>query len=570
MISLDYLIRKEGRLHLHGTYTDILLIKENQLYFLLRMEKKSGNIQEMPFGTPHAALMSDEQIKQSFFDMPNMRFTIHHSSFAYTSRRGGGKTHLLRKMYFQSLEEKSSPPGLMVYEKTGFATDYLLGAIRKYKDRELKKHLQNVWEMVLALRVAGLFLKALRSNCGNYEAHERKKFISDIERYLALADINADNTAAIYTELINKFARKHYGETEFFPSFNRRQLVECLSQINLTAYLFFDDMDDNYHDSPSFWNINLSSLYEAIIFMRNQLPKVHFIIAMRREIYDYIQHYNPNWTRYAGPDNVKDIVWDKSNLKMLFENKIEKLPLECLHFKSKEGSFTKDFLGLETIVNDEVGKKFENIFEYILRHTFYRARDIIYMGNEIWNQIRDVSAGTDKSELERKLRDGVALAARSIAQELITECDAVIRDLTALPLDTPSPTIYLLGLLPKNIITKQELQRGLNKVNSREYPKLKRIHPYCILAKWGLIGWASKKQSAATNFMQRFSFEAYPNERKIQKLPESDRYFIHPALYDIQELQGSLRINDKVIVGHDYDIPSEPVEEARQAAEETR
>lgn len=537
---------------------------------------KKDTIYYEPFGRPMASQMTNDEIQETFFNMPNMDFPIYSGSFVYTSRRGGGKTHLLKKKYIELKEE--IPPPLIDYEGTSISTEHFLKTAKKYEELELTAHLTSIWEMVLALRVAGLFLSAIQQGYGNLESHVARQYIEDLTDWIKKANIisieetkdktkviiaieASKNTSAIYHTLINKSSNRHYWENEFLPSFNRRELIEYLKKVNLTAYLFIDDTDDSYHESPSFWNINLWALYRATMFLKKELPSVHVITAIRREIYDHIQHNDPNWTRYAGSDNIKDIIWDGELLRLFFEKKIERFPREIRLFEKEKESLNEQFLGVKTIINKyNIYKVKEEVFQYILRHTFYRARDIIYMGNEIWRQLRDLKgikniSTEDTDDLETAISEGVVQAAKKIAQELISECNDVIKDLTVIPRNI-SPTIYLLQILQKNILTREELMKA-HKNLENDHPEIAKIHPYCILTRWGLIGWASKDLKNPPNLIQKFNYESSPNEPKIINLPQSDFYFIHPALYDLPEIHNSLKLNNKIIVGHDRNFPFE-------------
>ena len=119
-----------------------------------------------PFGKPHAAELNLNEIKEQFFHIPNMQFAFSKNqksisgSFAITSRRGGGKTHLLRKIYADYLENNPEP--LVKYEGMTLSTDFILDDVRHYHGRELNIHLYRIWRMVFGLRIVGLYYHALR------------------------------------------------------------------------------------------------------------------------------------------------------------------------------------------------------------------------------------------------------------------------------------------------------------------------------------------------------------------------------------------------------------------------
>ena len=91
-----------------------------------------------PFGRPYASQMSLEEVAEGFCDMPNMQFSIRSGSFAFTSRRGGGKTHLLRKMF---LELKNRSGDECEYEPMSLTTEDLLQDLRQYSRTDLSQHL---------------------------------------------------------------------------------------------------------------------------------------------------------------------------------------------------------------------------------------------------------------------------------------------------------------------------------------------------------------------------------------------------------------------------------------------
>ncbi|MCP3981063.1 MAG: hypothetical protein GY716_17335 [bacterium] len=502
---------------------------------------------ELPFGRPFASQMSGDEVRDGFCNMPNMQFSIQSGSLAFTSRRGGGKTHMLRKLYY---DRRSSGIKLCEYEPMCLSTEFSLPELQAIDDDRLPKHLKVVWETVLALRVARVIADGLRDS--GLDRAARKAFMDGLEERLKEAGISLDQlsrTASIFNEVLPRLSHQYRARRWLLDKFNRREFIEHLKNVDVTAYLFLDDADDEYHDSPSFWNVNLTSFYHAISFLRRELPKIHIVTAMRREIYDHMQHEDPNWTRIAGPDNVKDIVWDIHSLRSLFEWKIQALPPEMVRFGTSDDPWVTRLLGLGEVTATQSPCPPEPIFEYICRHTFYRARDLIYMGNSLWHQLRGATRNEKPESLAEKLRAGVANAAGMIAREVTSESDAVLQDLAPNnELDRLPPTTYLLTRLRRNIVTREQLGEARAEVKE-QVPALAALNPYDVLCYWGLLGWAGKDGK------QKFNFETSANAPRTMVRPKSELYFIHPAVYDLPDILGGIDIVYNHTVGHGYDVP---------------
>ncbi len=518
------------------------------------MKNTPANHFESPFGRPQASHLTEDEIRKGYFSLPNTTFDVDTGSMAFTSRRGGGKTHVIRKSY---LDLKRAMPGSIVeYESTAYSTEYALDDLKQYSGNDLQNHLRIVWEIVLALRVAGLYLDAITRGHGSMTKAERRNFRHQLNSLIQSANVQPDpnmDTAAIYSQILPKLQKKHMVQ-QYLESFNRRNLVAFLGRaVRTTIYLFLDDTDEEYHHSPSFWNSNLASLFETISYLRSALPHVHIVTAVRREVCDFLVNANPNATRIAAMDNVKDIVWTRDTLRMFFENKIRRLPPETRLFRGENTGLLKSFLGTNTMLNNTVGVE-ETTFDYLLRHTQYRARDLVNMGNDIWLEFQTWLATKQNRFSEDNIRDciraGVEVGSGQIAKEIVSDCNSAIYDLAGRNVG-PNVADRLLRALGSNVVTKEVLEDERRNLAATT-PELAKVDPYDQLAYWGLLGWI--KQLGRGRFVQKFNIESRRMEARINELPDSELYFVHPVIYDLPGFRESIHIDSRFIVGHDYPL----------------
>lgn len=248
-----------------------------------------------------------------------------------------------------------------------------------------------------------------------------------------------------------------------------------------------------------------------------------------------------------------DIVYTKNDLRNIFIKNIMLMGSEHMAFP---GYVKSDpiyaFLGMKKIINVGVGDEHEDLFNYIYRHTLKKPRDLMVMGKML-SELEILGRN------EENIRHVINTAGDLIAASYLHEIK---------PFSDIDNFGILFGLVHFNILTRDELveicmdYNHQLKCNYKDCKNCDRIHVFCDLYKFGLLGVLIKDQ-VSNIIIQRFLLLGDTSlDDKI--LPFSKYYFIHPVLnkriLEANQLQGYLySINENIIIGDDY-----PWEEDRE------
>jgi hypothetical protein len=203
------------------------------------------------------------------------------------------------------------------------------------------------------------------------------------------------------------------------------------------------------------------------------------------------------------------------------------------------------FLGTDNLTIDHAytGRQ-EPVFQFLLRHSFRRPRDLMAFG-------RAISAVPAPTRNSRKVKEAVFEEARKLTIEYLSE----IRPLTDLPDEDE-----LFKLIPRNMLTMDDLRRIATRYAAAK-GAAGDAHPFCALYRVGLLGYvrSDEKGQARQTFLSLGDMDL----NKDGILPTASTFLVHPALDDAiahvaggDYLQNYHPVN---IVGNDlawtYDVP---------------
>ena len=163
----------------------------------------------------------------------------------------------------------------------------------------------------------------------------------------------------------------------------------------------------------------------------------------------------------------------------------------------------------------------ETMFGYILRHTFYRPRDLMVMGRAIAN----VPAAL---RTHRRLKHEVDKVGTALVRQLMTE----MRPFFPLPLLNVLLTSVTTNALDTTALN-QSLQDYLAKAKQTNGLSLEGeyAHPFCVLHKIGMLGGIETVFDSGEKTIQRF---VKPDEvfvkNHVHLPPTEGFYLVHPAL----------------------------------------
>jgi hypothetical protein len=197
------------------------------------------------------------------------------------------------------------------------------------------------------------------------------------------------------------------------------------------------------------------------------------------------------------------------------------------------------FIGASNaMIVNPITKKSEVFYDFVLRHSLYRPRDLMLIGGKI----AQIPAGLRTQE---RLRAAVDQAAGEIVWHYLAE----MRGLTEVP------DRSLFGLIPSNVLDRSALKRIAETYVARLKEKgleASNAHPFCALYRLGLLGVVrrNREQKDIQMFRRPHDIE---HEGSEARLPAERHYLIHPALDDIIAQASSDYIrafHTRTVIGH--------------------
>jgi len=165
----------------------------------------------------------------------------------------------------------------------------------------------------------------------------------------------------------------------------------------------------------------------------------------------------------------------------------------------------------------------EGAFDFVLRHTFYRPRDLMMIG-------RAIELIPPQRRTPQKIQEAVDGTTDDLVKGLVAEMSAFfyLPDLRE-----------LLALVETNVMTVEQLEEVTaaykKKIKIEDPPeageRLEFRHPFCVLQKIGMIGWIQTDHGDELKTRQRFIQPREITMRNQIGLPHTEEfYLLHPAL----------------------------------------
>jgi hypothetical protein len=313
-------------------------------------------------------------------------------------------------------------------------------------------------------------------------------------------------------------------------------LLDAIALVSFSAYVFIDNMDTYYELRPNLWLASTIGLMNAVREIRLTLRHIHVYSSVRSDIFSRYRSEK----RLQFNDFICMLEYDKESLLEIFSRPIRRFPETMLARPARilNDPWEAFFGSLTFIQNHRRNGKHENIKDYILRHSLWRPRDLVAIGNHILHEKGDKPLNAES------LRRGLETAIHEIRYSYLEEIRAAL----------PSG-FDIVDFVEKNItsnIMRAERIRELceSKVDEATKPCCK-WYPFCLLYRVGVLGYL--KEDAASN--RTYFYFAQPGELLIQDetkhLPESAFYALHPIFDDLLP-KGSVDL--EVTVGHEIDV----------------
>lgn len=300
-------------------------------------------------------------------------------------------------------------------------------------------------------------------------------------------------------------------------------------------YLFVDNQDDFFHTNPGYWIQSSCGLVQATLTIRQRSGnRIQCYTTLRPEVEWALQesaHY-PRWK-----DNLFHLHWKHDELREIFIRRAAKLKPELLadpgarnrspvlaFFGARNNSAHS--AGQATVHNSNVSSSDEPIHEealdYLLRHTLGRPREAILHGNEILNA--RLAAASDVRFHHDLIRDTVNRTATAITQGYLAEVGH------RWPWNHDGRTslvTFVRKYITRNIITRADALRIQEEFAKLVGEDIEGVHPFCLLASFGLIGWPRRNVNSRWE-----QFFLVPGEETLFHVPaDAPVYLVHPILY---------------------------------------
>jgi len=264
------------------------------------------------------------------------------------------------------------------------------------------------------------------------------------------------------------------------------------------------------------WIVGQLGICRAIRELLGVNPHVKIFASIRKEAFNNLDYYDSNAVNISSL--VSQLHYTSTELSRIIDKNISFMKRDNL-VQPKEATPIARFIGASNIrIVNPITKKSEFFYDFVLRHTLYRPRDLMLIGGKI----AEIPAAERTQE---RLRAAVDQGASEIVRHYLAEMRGF----------TNVPDRLIFSLIPSNVLERSALKRIAQTYAARmksNGPDGFDPHPFCALYRLGLLGVVrrSREQSDIQIFRRPHDIE---HEETKLTLPAERLYLIHPALDDI-------------------------------------
>jgi hypothetical protein len=451
--------------------------------------------------------------------------------------KGYGKTFLLKskRILLQSGNDSLSclPENQLVDATVSDSPSLSQADIQRFVDYAFWCQ---IWSVALMISVVKSSIK--------FSPVDPDEFRSPIVRQLLLSPYSLSPFDA-FKRLIN--SNREFQQARRMHDFTT--LMSYYRQIRRPVAVFIDTIDEyfegyvdkgEYADDASYlhrnkdsriWIVGQLGICRAIRELLGVNPHIKIYTSIRKEAFNNLDHYDRNAVNINSL--VTQLHYMSDELSRIIDKNIAFMKHDNL-VQPKEAMPIARFIGASNIrIVNPITKKSEFFYDFVLRHTLYRPRDLMLIGGEI-AQI-PVAERT-----QERLRAAVDRAASEIVRHYLAEMRGFAE----------VPDRLLFSLIPTNVLDRRDLKRIADayatRMKSRQ-PEGFDEHPFCALYRLGLLGVVrrSREQKDVQIFRRPHDIET----TKLS-LPAERLFLIHPALDDIIAQESS----DYVRAFHTYNV----------------
>lgn len=415
---------------------------------------------------------------------------------------------------------------------------------------------KNIWW--ISIMIAALKLDA-RSNKRDLvsEVAECDKWIKDI----ILNKQHYNTPTIIFTSLI---------ETDYSTQLrvikSARNLNHLFDAIRTQIAFFIDNVDEyfkplledravdasaqneSYYRTKSndIWTVAQLALAGTAYEIHKANSHIKVYCTIRREAFIRLDEYDTEYSQIVAC--TVEIDYSRDDFKEIFTKNVRLTSPEDLAVPNASDPMLALFGPSYKDLKHRFVDQAESAFDFVLRHTFYRPRDLMMIGQAI-------AALAPQDRSADRIRDAVDRTTDDLVKGLLSE----MRPFFHLPnlrkllshVKTNVLTIDEMDSITKSYLSDVPPPEGDDGNGIKEYR-----HPFCILQKIGMLGWIQTEYSKEQKTRQRFVKPREIAMRNHIGLPVTEGfYLVHPALDHLasQEVGGQYLRNFQRanIIGND-------------------
>ncbi|MEO1050410.1 MAG: hypothetical protein AAFX87_07280 [Bacteroidota bacterium] len=484
-----------------------------------------------------ASMLDVNSLENLIFENQSIRsFLTNTKKFFVAANKGMGKTLLLsfkRYLLYKNYASGSQGSKVKFIPSNSPFLDYMgdLPDLSKEYHQYLSnlKHAKQIWNISLKISI----LSHINFDLAKHEIGQIDKIPKPISSWILEEDeIPPSN---ILQQLLVHFTpsqiSKHLDQYNNF-------LDTIIRRLHTGIFIFIDKVDQAIKSFPKqAWIIMQAGLIEAAWDIVNSNPHIKIYATVRQEAFS--NYHSDIKSNLIGSTTIID--YKRSELAQIMD--------KLSQYYEGKTTFQR-FTGIEKIKSPLSGEV-EDSFDYVLRHTIGRPRDLVIISSNLSENIAHLQ------ELEfRAIVNQVS--EQTILPNIFNEVEIFLECLKS-EMDRQR----FFSLLPGNIISKRAALRIsclFNGINEEDYaqfddPINQMNHPFSELYKSGLLGYETSRNGQENSCMQRFKQPYDMSDYSSIILPNSDFYFIHPALQNTisqAKREHKYLIFKYVTVGHAY------------------
>ncbi len=448
------------------------------------------------------------------------------SRFLLVASKGYGKTLLLRAKR-DRLERDREGVHLLPENQL---TDKPIGHVRVFSNADVARisNESDFWQTCWSIAIAVAITKFAKAKSKELVPLEETSFSSDeLARLFSNENLRTitDHFPAILKLNPTEYHKARTDFTEVIGPVYRHLHVPIASFVDNVDQYFDKHLDRNGAGAAGgalekgFWYRAQTGLASAIRDLHGHNKHVKVFASIRKEAYQRLMSEEQKALQFEGSS--VNLLYGPEDLERIFLQNLEAEPDEnCVEPGQLDDPFER-FFGADNMQmwHPHVGEP-ESIWDYVLRHTLGRPRDLMSIG-----------AGLSQVGGEFRTREQVRRTVNAVSSTIGKAYLNEIRPHLPRPIDFER----LFRLIARNILPKGEVEAVSRKYNreihgrdvdprSDEY-----VQVFSGLYRAGLLGYVAR-DTGTTEPMQKF--ESAGNLPLIGDtvLPPSDVYVIHPVL----------------------------------------